>query len=91
MSEEQKPPETPECDKLLTLRHEAQAISEFVEWCRAQREPPLVLCTESAAHNHFPALVPIEALVVEYLAIDENRLEAERRAILKYLRRRGDE
>ncbi len=74
--------EYPEHEKLGAVEVERRAVTEFMEWLDAEglfvgRWVGGVGCAESRnAHR----------LLANYLGIDEDRLELERRAILEKLR-----
>jgi hypothetical protein len=79
-------PKTPECDKLAELRKESGAIMEFMAWLASEKR--LVFATFDEDSALVPAMRSIEDLLREYedAAIDKNKLETERRALLDYQR-----
>jgi hypothetical protein len=81
-------PETPEHHKLNRVRDQSQACGEFLEWLSGKR---LVLCfydDESAQYQ--PAHVGITRLLAEFFGIDQDRLSAEKDALLAYQRALND-
>jgi hypothetical protein len=69
------------------VKDEAQIIADFIEWANAAPRH-LTLCqpTESTVTPWRPAATPRDRLVAEFLGIDLDRLESEKRAMLAMLR-----
>lgn len=77
----------PECEKLLKVSHISQSIGEFIEWLLNERG--YVLAEWNENDELFPVHPDIEKLLAEYFQIDLNKIENERRAILRALRARS--
>jgi hypothetical protein len=74
---------TPESDKLLKVHKESQAIGEFLEWMQSKG---LSVCKlDEDTEQYFPDHVSIQNRLAKYYEIDMNKVERERRAILKGL------
>ena len=75
----------PEHDKLKEIQEESQIIGEFLDNCgytlaKWSKEPHLV---------DYAELVPVGSIpdiLAEYFGIDQNKLEAEKRAMLDEMR-----
>jgi steroid 5-alpha reductase family enzyme len=77
-------PETPELDKASKIRAQSQAIGEFIEWLPEQA---MTICTYSDADEaYFPSGFNINTLLAKFFGLDEDKMEAERRALLEYAR-----
>lgn len=89
----------PECDKMLAVRNDSNAIGNFMEWLLNERG--LTLCRPLTAEELEEArelnmeedeedLIPdhtgIEALLAEYFDIDLKKVEEEKQAILQQVR-----
>ena len=81
----------PEHEKLHAIRDKSQTIGDFLTWCR------FTLCEWHEAtgtirngdhepEGWYPRRGRMESLLAEYFEIDENKLEAEKRAMLERLR-----
>lgn len=69
-----KTPETPECDKLSTCSYAWNEISCFLDWYRGNGGAEGPLGTE-----------PDDRVLAKYFDIDWDKVEQERREILKYV------
>ena len=83
---------TPECNKLLKVKNESQAIGSFLDWLKGERE--LVLCKYDGEDDelnptYLPDYTTIEHLLAEYFKINLNKVEQERGEILVSLRRKN--
>lgn len=79
---------TPECDKMLKVQDESQAIGAFLDWLQSERRLTLCEANDRTFENSFiPARIGIEDLLAEYFKIDLNKVEKERRAILEECRK----
>jgi len=76
--EEPKPEKYPECEKLKRLRPASQKCGEFVEWLERKRAIRFI------GHQS------TSRLLSEFFEIDENKLEAERRAMLDDCRKANE-
>jgi hypothetical protein len=88
-----KQPEFPEHEKLKTMADKSQACGEFLEWLQmqgyviARYHEHGDLCARGCIDERLhPATPNIPALLAEHFGIDQNRLEAEKRAMLDQLR-----
>lgn len=70
----------PEAEKLGNAIVERNAIVEFLEW--ASNEKGARLCNVPGSHEWHPITDQTQALAHEFLDINEQKLEAERRAML---------
>lgn len=78
-------PETPELDRLLAARALTQAAGEFADWLGGQGWSIVKLNERGRAVDH---LAPLEAALAEWQGVDQDEVEAERRAILTWLAER---
>lgn len=73
----------PEHEKLKAIQDRSQAIGEFIEWLY---ERDLAIC-EFNRHVNFDNYTPfrgqINGLLADHFGIDQNRLEAEKLAMLE--------
>jgi hypothetical protein len=77
-------PATPELQRLEKVKDESQAAGEFLAWLQEQG---FSLCRfDEEAECFYPSYEPIERLLASWLEIDLNKVEAEKRAILEYVR-----
>jgi hypothetical protein len=78
--------DTPECDKQLAVKEDAQVIGEFIEWLRGERDCVIAEYTGnpkySGRYELFPINDSIEQLLADYYKIDLNKVEKERRKLL---------
>jgi hypothetical protein len=86
-----------ECEKLLNVSDKSQVIGEFLDWLKYKKE--IVLCklvrSKSISmfeeDSHAPIFTPNEKLLAEYFNIDLDKVEQERRTMLKAIReKKGD-
>jgi hypothetical protein len=79
-------PLTPELDKQRVARDtgHSEAVGQFLEWLMNERR--FVLAKWGDNSLLYPAYDGIEALLADYFKIDLDKIEAERRAILAYIR-----
>ena len=73
----------PEYDKLRATHAQTQAINEFLEWAKESKG---VFLLRTGEGGRFPAAVNLLSLIGEWAAIDPEKLEAERLAMLDDLR-----
>lgn len=80
----------PESDKLLSVQGESTAQGAFLDWLLNRRAPALTLCRledEDEADGNIQQFVevfrPIQSLLAEYHEIDMEKVEKERKQILK--------
>lgn len=94
-----KPPAWPEHDKLAKVKHRSQAAGEFMTWLAEQGwylARPRTEEEERANRNRewldrTPSIVwnstSMDELLARWLEIDRDALEAEKRAMLSWIRR----
>lgn len=82
-------PATPELDKLVAVTAESQKLGEFLEWL--EQDARLVLARVTDRDELVPASEDINMLLARYFGIDLMQVEQERRAILAYLRKEGED
>lgn len=83
------PPVSPEHDKLGKVKEQSQSCGEFLEWLSGTKK--LVLCFfDDESDQYQPAHPGISRLLAEFFSIDQDKLEAEKRAMLDYLARLND-
>jgi hypothetical protein len=75
----------PEHDKLKAVQEESQTIGEFLDTCgytlaKWSKEPHLVDYSELVPVGNIPDIL------AEYFCIDQNKIEAEKRAMLEEMR-----
>lgn len=75
-------PNTPMCDMLSNHIAERNGIVEFIDWLAYEKGYELGAWEDD---RFYPANPGIQRLAHEFLGIDENKLEAERREILAYV------
>lgn len=79
-------PSAPECERMLAVKDQSQAIGQFIDWLYSEKKWELCARQE---HKLFPVSLNIEQLLAEYFGIDLKKVEEERRAILDFLRKNG--
>ena len=83
-----KNPKYPECDKMIAVSKESHAIGNFLEWLNEQK---IVLAEYGTERGYrgtlFHTHVSIEKLLAQYFEIDLDKVENERRRMLKDFRR----
>lgn len=85
--------EFPMCDKLNSVSSDVSTLIEFFEWVTnhgwllCELEDTGKICMDEPVFEYFPLRRQFQSLVYEFLEIDENQLETERRAILDSLSR----
>ena len=90
----------PEHEKLAAIKDQSQAIGEFIDWCTsthgvslAEWEPAQVRTTRGHfGHRRIerrmhPTTHRLANLLAEFFGIDNQKLEAEKRAMLDEMRR----
>ena len=82
----------PEHDKLKEISDKSQAIGDFIEWLRAEKE--LVLCevvpnmaSGFAGLYYTAAHCSTTALLAEFFEIDQSKIEKEKRAMIEEMRK----
>jgi hypothetical protein len=77
----------PEHDKLSAIREESQTIGEFLDTCGyalcEYQESPIL----SDYDEYLPVRGSIQDILAHYFCIDQNKIEAEKRAMLGDLRK----
>ena len=92
-----KEAEYSEVAKMVAVKEKSQAIGEFIEWLEGHKAVVFAqwaqeVCPNgySCSHKHEPQLFPmhydIETLLADFFDIDLNKVEKEKRAILKMIR-----
>lgn len=82
-------PPTPECERLLAVNKESNAIGQFLDWLLEERH--IVLAEHTEHHGLQRARnANINLLLHDYFRIDQREVEAERRALLEYIRNHHD-
>lgn len=80
--------ETPECDRMLAVRDQSQAIGEFIDWLNYEHEVFLARYEDLDDYSQ-PVLMTfhrnMNELLAEFFGIDLAKVEAEKRAILDSL------
>lgn len=76
-------PETPELDRQHEVLDRSHAAGDFIDWLGTQG---LVIAQYGSDGQWYPAYIPPERLLADWLGIDLDKVEAERRAILAHLR-----
>lgn len=80
---------TPECDKLSKISDQSQIIGEFLEWLTNERSIQICIL-DNFSGKFLPYRFSMEQLLAEYFDIDLDKVEQERRLILKNLRSKSD-
>lgn len=83
MAKKKKEIPAPECDKMLAIHEDSQKIGEFIEWLGEQG---MEICVDCMDGEYTPLRKTREQLLAEYFDIDLEKVEQERRKILKSLR-----
>lgn len=98
-------PPTPECDRLTQVRDQSQPIGEFLDWLRNEKGWELCyrhkhtgLCYDEDGnkacgyreHDMCPAHYQTETLLAEFFEIDLKKVEAERLAVLRHVRKQNE-
>lgn len=88
--------EYPECEKLHAVSDDSQKIGEFLEWlkrkyyiCEFWDREKLDDSGDQSNEGFYPNYKSIQDLLAEYFEIDMNKVEEERREILKSLQERN--
>lgn len=76
---------TPELNKMAAIRDKSQVVGEFLDWLRNERGITLATFTDDEERGD--VMVPFhfstEQLLAEFFDIDLERVERERRLVLK--------
>lgn len=85
MVEEAEPkyPETPELNRMRQVIPAANTITQFIEWLESE---DIVLC-EEVEGEYVSINRNMEQLLADHLNIDLEKVEAERLAVLEYMRK----
>lgn len=76
----------PEHEKLKSVAEKSQTCGEFLDWL--SNETGLVLCEfDDESQRSFPTFRSTKSLLAEFFGIDQQKLEAEKVAMLDELRR----
>jgi len=87
--------ELTELAKMGAVKEKSQAIGEFIEWLRDTKSVVFAewvdeICESNCRHKHearlVSAYVDIESWLAQFFDIDLDKVEKEKRAILKALR-----
>lgn len=78
-------PKTPECDRLVSVADESHKLGEFLDWLEQRKRLSLARWSRSD-DQLVPDYTPKEQLLAEYYGIDLDKVDAERRALLKHVR-----
>ena len=80
----------PECEKLHAVSAESQKLGEFLAWLQDEQGYTLCKFYEQNAYGedegYFPDRKSIQSLLAEYFEIDMDKVDEERRQMLKELR-----
>ena len=91
-------PECPECEKLLAISPDSNKIGDFLDWLDSN---DITLCkyhsqvkTWNDEHTdyyidpagYYPVRANFEKLLAEYFKIDLDKVEAERKSLLDWIR-----
>jgi len=83
----------PECEKMSKVKKQSQLVGEFLDWLVNEREIVLSEYHEGEGRHDDDVLMPIsvrtEELLAEFFEIDLNKVEQERRQMLKELREKS--
>lgn len=72
----------PECEKLASAHRERMAIIQFMEWLRSH-EMCICVVTGSDYEPFVPYRKSYDKVAMEFLEIDEKKLDDERRVMLE--------
>jgi hypothetical protein len=70
----------PEHEKLKAVKDRSQAIGEFIEWLEESKR--MCICYREEG-GYWPTGTPINKLLAEHFEIDLDRLEDEKRQMLR--------
>jgi hypothetical protein len=76
----------PEHDKLRAISDQSQACYDFLEWLEDLHGARLCHVPPGMHSTYFPLNFSMRKLLADFFDIDQDRLEAERRAMLDELR-----
>ena len=78
----------PEHEKLMAIADKSRAIGQFIDWCQDEKELVLVNIDYDNVDGGitYSSRPPIRDLLAEYFEIDQQKIEAEKRAMLEALR-----
>lgn len=78
-------PSCPECERLKAVSEISNAQGDFVRWLIDKKDFRLGKWDESERGNLLPVYFNANELLAEYHGIDLNKVEAERRELLRHL------
>jgi len=76
--------QTPEGDRVLSVKEKSQAIGEFLEWL--QSDGVVLAHWPDESDELIPIFDPIERLLARYFDIDLAKVEEEKLALLRAMR-----
>ncbi len=77
----------PEHEKLQKIQDKTQTVGEFLDWLVNEREVVLAKWIDGTLEERLAPINPsIQDLIAEFFGVDQNKLEAEKRAMLKVCR-----
>lgn len=74
----------PECTKLQSVQPKSQTIGEFIEWMQSERNASFMAWVEDLG-DYVPVPQPIEVLLAEFFEIDLQKVEVEKRSMLRLM------
>ncbi len=78
--------DTPECDRMLAVREQSQAIGEFLDWLDEEKGVELMVLGDGGA-SYEPFYFNTNKLLAEFFDIDLDKVDKEQRAILEELQK----
>jgi hypothetical protein len=78
----------PECEKMVAIKDKSQAIGEFLEWLQNIKEMTICQLIDGEDEMEYsPTYLNTEKLLAEFFNIDLDKVEEEKRQMLKELRK----
>lgn len=75
--------DTPALDHLLSVKDKTQAIHDFLEWLGEEHDVCLAVAHDAITRDQY------DTWLAEYHGVDLKAVEAEKQALLEYLRCQG--
>mgnify|MGYP001606688616 CR=1 FL=1 len=83
----------PECEKMLAVNDKSQTIGEFLDWLGTIKNYTICQFTtddDESGEEFIPVCESIEKLLAQYFEVDLNKIEKEKRDMLKWMRKMND-
>jgi hypothetical protein len=81
------PDKYPEHTKLKAIQKQSQAVGEFLEWLNSEG---FWICKRGPRDEYWPTSRRMQSLLAEHFEIDENKIDAEKEAMIEECRAMND-